>query len=99
MEQIRKQPYEEFTISADFSANMASGEVISVQSVAAVDKTGNDVKDTVTDQATVANDGKTTCRVLVKGGDPTLSPYTLTFRCTTSLGNKWELDIQMQVLK
>jgi len=97
MDAFEKQPYEEFTVSTDFSRNFATGETVSSQTVTAVDKDGATVTTTVTDQTTVANDGGSKVSVLVKAGTVVASPYRLTFRCVTSTGHKWEHDIQMNV--
>lgn len=96
MEQFEKQPYEEFTITADFSKNMETGETITEQFVIAFDKDGLDASSIVTDQGTVIASGQTV-KTLVQAGDQALSPYKLTFRCTTSNGHKWELDVKMKV--
>ncbi len=97
MGKFTKQAYEEFTISADFSKNMALGETIVSQTVGALDVDLEDVSDVVIDQGTVANDGehKAVCRV--RAGEELKSPYKITFRVTTSSAHKWELDIQMRI--
>lgn len=96
MEQFEKQSYEEFTITADFSKNMETGETIADQSVLAFDKDGADASSIVTDQGTVAASGQTV-KVLIQAGEQALAPYKITFRCTTSSGHKWELDVKMKV--
>lgn len=96
MDSFEKQSYEQFTITGDFSSNMEAGETITDQSVEAVDKDGGDVAVTVTDQASVAaND--TQVSVLVRAGLQASSPYKITFKCTTSAGHRWELDVKMKV--
>lgn len=92
-----KQPYEEFSISTDFSNNMLDGETITGQTVTVVDNTMVDVSSTITNQTSVSNNGTSEVIVLVRGGTKAASPYKITFRCTTSLGHKWEHDIQMTV--
>ena len=96
MEQFEKQPYEEFTITADFSKNMETGETITDQSVLAFDKDGQDVSSAVTDQGSIVISGQAV-KVLVQAGDQALAPYKITFRCSTSSGHKWELDVKMKV--
>lgn len=95
MDKFTKQPYEEFTISSDFGLNFLSGETIVSQTVSAVDSSNVDVTATITTQASVAHDGSKVT-VLVKGGT-TGNTYKITFRCVTSLGHKWENDVQMKV--
>lgn len=97
MEKFKKQSYEEFVIGADFSANFDSGTVISSEVVTATDKNGLDVTATITDQASVSNDGTSVVNVLIRAGDQTLSPYKITFRIIDSVSNKWELDVKMEV--
>lgn len=92
-----KQPYEEFAISTDFSSNMLAGETITGQTVTVVDKTMTNVSSTITNQTSVSNDGNSKVIVLVRAGTKADSPYKITFRCVTSLGHKWEHDIQMTV--
>jgi hypothetical protein len=93
-----KQPYEEFTASADYGKNFITGETITAQNVVAVDKDGQDVSALVVNQETVISDG-TRVLALVRGGTEEASPYKLTFRCTTSRAHKWELDIEMNVIE
>lgn len=96
MDSFTKQPYEQFTISMDFGANFAVGETISSQTVGVVDKNGNDVSLTVTNQVTVTHSGNLV-KVLVRAGSKSASPYKITFRCVTSLSHQWEQEIQMIV--
>lgn len=97
MDSFEKQPYDEFTASTDFSRNFGAGETVASQTVVAYDKDGATVTTTVTDQATVANDGGSKVSVLVKAGTEAASPYRLVFRCVTSVGHKWEHDVQMVI--
>lgn len=97
MDKFVKQTYEEFTITADFSNNMAVGETITSQTVTVLDAGGDDASIIVVDQASVANDGSTKVSALVRGGGVDLSPYKITFKIVTSVAHKWELDVQMLV--
>lgn len=101
IEKFSKQSYEEFTIAADFSNNMETGEVIASQVVVAIDSAGTDVSTIVLDQATVANNGEHQVQVLVRAGEETagVSPYKITFKCVTDTvpEHKWELDVKMVV--
>jgi hypothetical protein len=97
IEKCEKQPYEEFPIGADFSLNFTTGEHIITQSLDVVDADGNDVADTITNTATLQNDGGARVYVLARGGTRASSPYKFTFRCVTSLGHKWELDVFLVV--
>lgn len=97
MDRFKKQPYEEFTVSSDFAPNFSRGETIAGQSVSVLDAAGNDVSATITDQATVANNGASKVTVLVRAGSEASSPYKITFRCITTANHRWENDIQMSV--
>jgi hypothetical protein len=97
MDELSKQPYEAFTLSVDFGANMISGETIASQTVTAADSEGNDVTDTVLDTALTVNDGATKVLFYVRAGSPTASPYKLTVRCVTSATHRWEKDIKLKV--
>lgn len=97
MDNFEKQPYEEFTISTDFSTNFATGEVLASQTVTAMDRDGTNVTDTVTDQTTLSDDGVGTVSILIRAGSESKSPYKITFKCITSAGHKWENDIRMSV--
>jgi len=96
VDNFTKQIYEEFTIDANFGANFTEPETITSQTVTAVDKSGIDVSASVTNQASVSNDGSKVS-VLVRGGTAENSPYKISFRCITSNGNKWEYDVQMKI--
>lgn len=96
MEKFIKQIYEEFTITTDFSKNMATDETIINQSVSVIDYANVDVTTVITDQSTIAAVGQTV-QILVRAGDESGTPYKITFRCETSEGHKWELDIQMKI--
>ena len=101
IEKFTKQSYEEFTIAADFSNNMETGESIVSESVSAIDAAGTDVSAVILEQATVQNDGAQQVHVLVRAGEETagISPYKITFYCETDLvpEHKWELDVRMVV--
>lgn len=96
MDEFTKQPYEEFVISADFTANFEAGTIISSEVVTAYDKGGRDVSDEVIDQASVSNvDG--VVKMMVRSGQVELSPYKITVRTIDSVNNRWELDISMVI--
>lgn len=103
-----KQPYEEYVIAADFSANMdlAGGEDIDIAdpltTVTAVDKNGDDATTDITDQDTVDKGTGSELgylKVLIKAGTVDLQPYKITFRAKTTAGTpeQWEKDVVMQV--
>ena len=97
METINKQPYEAFTISTDFGSNFASGEAIVLQDVVAVDRFGIDATAAIIEADSVASNGASTVSALLSGGDEAHSPYKITFRCATSVGHRWEYDVQLRV--
>ena len=89
-----KQPYEEFTIKADFGNNFTTGEPIDTKTVTAVDQSGADATSTVIDSSAIVGDDQVSA-VVKAGTDGNV--YTITFRCVTSEGHKWELDVYMVV--
>ena len=93
-----KQIAEEFTISAQFSNALETGESIDVSnsSVTAEDLNGDDATDSVLTSSSKTVDG-TKLKVRVEGGTVTLSPYKITFLITTNLNNIYELDVFMTV--
>ena len=92
-----KSSYEIFTISTDFSKNFVPLETIASQTVTATTKGGVDATATVTNQATLVNDGGSKVSIVVRAGSTADSPYTIKFRCVTSTGHKWEHDVQLKV--
>ena len=98
LEHFRKQPYEEFYIAGCYSNVLETGEtlVIGGSIVTAVDTDGNDKSSDVLDQATISVvDSK--LQIRCKAGIESESPYQITFKTTTSTGNKWEIDVKMDV--
>jgi len=104
-----KQGWESYFIHGDFSEVMETGETIDVPSstitvedaglpdadpvVAPIDATA-----TLTDQTSIYAEGfKLYVRIRAGVGDEGKSPYKITFRITTSNGNKWEVDGQIKV--
>jgi len=95
---IVKQIWEEFTIAGDFTDQASTGEtaVLSGSEVAVEDKDGTDVSTTLLDQSTIAVDG-TQLLIRLRAGINTASPYKVTFRILTSLGNQWEIDVSVRI--
>jgi len=96
---ITKYVWEEFSISGDF--RKAPGEINEVvvedaSSVAAVDKSGADATSELLDPATKAAVG-TRLSVKCVGGDSEKSPYIVSFKMLTSLGNKYETRLEVIV--
>ena len=104
MDMFTKQSYEEFYVAGDFSEDkdgndlLASGETIVLGSsvVAAEDEDGTDVSSIVLDQLTKTVSGSQ-LKILCKAGAAASSPYKITFRIVTSLGNKYEIDVRMVI--
>lgn len=98
IEYFTKQPYEEFYIAGCFSNVLETGEtlVLAESTVTAQDNNETDKSSDVLDQATISViDSK--LQIRCKAGIESESPYKLTFRVTTSTGNKWEIDVKMNV--
>lgn len=98
MDRFIKQPYEEFPVAVDFSESLTAGETIVDIAVVASDAKGSDATVAVTVPGTAGISENGVVSITVMGGERSLQPYKLTFRCETSLGNKWEKDISMRVV-
>jgi len=96
MDSFHKQIWEEFEITVDFSAVMATGEIIVgvSSSVISYDKDGTDESATTLGVPTYHSQD---VAVLVKAGAEAKSPYKITFKVETSSGNKWEKDLAMHI--
>ena len=99
LENFKKQPYEEFLIAGDYVNVLNSGEtlVLGSSSAAASDSAGNDQTSVVLDVSTLAVSGSQ-LKVKVRAG-VTGETYKITFKTTTSLGYKWEIDVNMRVIE
>lgn len=103
---VEKQPYEEFYIAGSILRVQTATETINLtnSSVEAEDKNGDDVTASFTDDTTkvLGTDPKgsyadNTLEIRIRGGDPALSPYKVTFKMETTEGNKWEVDREVEV--
>ena len=95
-----KQAYEKFTVGADFSNVMDTDESISVSSseVVAVDNAGTDVSDTVLVSGSKAVDSTgQQLNIRVQAGTESGSPYKITYKAVTDVGEYYEIDQYMQV--
>lgn len=106
-----KQPYESFIVGIDFSHTMEEGEelVLGSCNVTAVDKDGADVSSDIVDNTakavTTADAADITTTPVtnamlatrIKGGTVALSKYLITYRVTTTLSNKYEVDLKLSV--
>lgn len=99
MDKLQKQPYEQYTIAISFSAVLVGPETIIAQTVAITTATGDDVSSSMIAPGSVGNDGSGAVVVMIKDGDPAQTPHKITARCETSLGHKWEHDIQLRVVE
>ena len=96
MDSFHKQIWEEFEITVDFSAVMATGETImgASSSVISYDKNGDDESATTLGVPTYHSQD---VAVLVKAGIEAKSPYKITFKVETNSGNKWEKDLRCTI--
>lgn len=94
---IEKQPYEAFFVHGLFTKVMEETETIDIANSTVVisDKNGT-IDATMVQEPTLVADGHK-LSIRIQGGDPELSPYKVSFRITTSLGNKWEVDAVLEV--
>ena len=96
---FEKQSYEEFYWGADFDDVVDEDNesiVLGSSSITAYDNT--DTEDTtVYDEATLVVVNSVILAVRVKAGTEGKSPYKLTYKITTTAGNKYEKDVLMTV--
>ena len=91
-----KQGYERYFIHGDFSDVMETGETIDTSTVTALDSGGEDATADVIDDASKYVDGFL-LYIRVKDGTEAGGPYKFTIRIETSLGNRWEVDGQINI--
>lgn len=93
-----KQTYESFTIAANFENVMNSDETIVLAScsVVAEDKDGTDVSDSVLVSGSIAVDGFN-LKIRVQAGSASASPYKITYKAVTNVGEQYEVDQFMEV--
>lgn len=98
MDTLTKQIWEEFIIAGDFIDQAGTGEqaVLIGSEVLAEDKDGANVETTLLDQTTKAVDG-TQLQIKLRAGTEGASPYKVTWRILTSLGNRWEIDAKIKI--
>ena len=98
LKKVKKQPWERLTIAGEFSNVLTDGETISAppaSMITAVTSENINVSDSFLDQDTIEVDGnylKIRCLEGVQG-----EVYSINFRIETSLGNRWETDMQITV--
>lgn len=93
-----KQNYERYVVGCNYDKVLGSAENIELLSsfVEAVDKNGNDMSTVVIEQATFAVDG-TRLKFRLREGIETESPYKITAKAETDLGNRFEVDFEMRI--
>ncbi len=96
-----KQPYEAFYFGANFGNVIDSDKEsinLSLSSIAAVDSAGSTVTD-IYEVGTMIVVNNTILAIRLKAGVENLSPYAITYRIVTTQGNKFEKDIQMEIIE
>ncbi len=96
---IGKFAWEKFPIGWDFENDIkVSGETISLanSSITAEDKDGTDVTSTLLDTGTKAVSG-TELAVLLRAGSEDASPYTVQFKCVSSLAYQYSGEVEIYV--
>ncbi len=103
----RKQTWERYFIAGSILRVQQDGsEKVSLANsvVTAIDNAGDDVSTTLLAQATktLDNDPKggyvdNMLSIRLFDGDPDLQPYKVTFRMETTLGNRFEVDMNVGV--
>lgn len=104
----QKQEWERFFISGSILNVQDPGEkvVLASSTVVAVDSEGTDVSASFLDQTSLkldtdpkscSTDTNNMLSVRVQAGDETVSPYRVTFKMVTTLGNRYEADMRVGV--
>jgi hypothetical protein len=96
---LTKYTWEEFSISGDFrKAPAGVGEAVDkdTSSIVAVDANNVDATSDLLDTATKAAAG-TRLSVKCRNGDPSKSPYLVSFKMVTTLGNKYQTRLEIIV--
>lgn len=96
---ITKYVWEEFLISGDFRkapAEVGEEVVKDTSSITAVDKSGGDATSSLLDITTKVAAG-TRLSVQCMDGDPDKSPYSVSFKMVTTLGNKYQTRLEVIV--
>jgi len=107
LEKTTKQSWEEYPIAGSI-LNVQKDEnekvVLATSVIEAIDKEGEDALATVIDMPTKTLDDDpdgtyidNMLSVRCKGGTEAGSPYIVTFKMTTSEGNKWEVDMKLVI--
>jgi len=102
---IEKQPYESFMIGASIYdvAEVGEGITLLLSTATAIDRDGTDVSATLLDQATLAlaSDDQggldNVLTIRLRAGSDAGTPYKITFKMETDLGNKYEVDVTANV--
>jgi hypothetical protein len=96
LDTFEKQPYEEFFITVDFSQVLGATETIASATCIVTDlATGADESAIMCDSPDIVGQ---TVLVMVKAGT-TSSSYNVSVRIVTSLSQKFEADLNMNVLE
>ena len=94
LDTFTKQPYEELLKTVDFTNGLSSTETVSSATVIVTDlATDTDTSSTMAGTPSVSSPNVT---VMVKAGT-TGKAYSISFRAVTSLSQKLEADIRMNV--
>ena len=95
---FQKTSWESWVVAANFADDLVDGEtiVLATSDVSATDKTGANATTGVLDQSGKAVSG-TYLQIRVVAGTEALSVYNIKFKAVTSLGNNYELNVEMKI--
>ena len=99
LEKTTKQGYDSFLLTANFSANMRTGDTMILGNtvMTATDKEGDDATSAILTVGDKAISG-TRLQVRIKAGTEALSPFVVRFLTgITTLGDQWEKDVQVRI--
>lgn len=93
-----KQSYERYVVGCNYEKVLGSSEAIVLANsiVEAEDKDGVDKSTIVIEQATFVVDG-TRLKFRIREGVEAESPYKVTAKAETDLGNRFEVDFEMRI--
>lgn len=99
LEHFHKQPSESFYVCADMVDMLATGEeiVLGTSTVTAKDTAGEDATSDVLDSGSKRLQDNTKLSIRVRNGTEALSPYKLTYKAVTDLGNILEVDVELRI--
>ncbi len=96
---IEKQPFEAFPVYGKFGKVLVENELIDAELSSVIVSDVDGVEDPTMIDLPTKNVQEDKLVIRIQNGDPAKSPYNVSFRAVTSLGNKWEVDAQLNIIE